>query len=131
LTAVPLAGGRAEVYHEVLEAVHAPSEVLLRCYNPYKVCGWVAGWLCEDLCAELGPAFDLYCLGSPASLWQCITCHGVPCDCWVSTGCSGCCAAAVLMKPVCVWAVGLLHTPGGVLCICCCVCAVFGCREVS
>jgi hypothetical protein len=38
---VPLAGGRAEVYHEVLEAVHGPDEVLLRCHNPYKVC-----WVC-------------------------------------------------------------------------------------
>jgi hypothetical protein len=38
---VPLAGGRAEVYHEVLEAVHGPDEVLLRCHNLYKVC-----WVC-------------------------------------------------------------------------------------
>jgi hypothetical protein len=54
LAAVPLAGGRAEVYHEVLEAVHAPSEVLLRCYNPYKVSDKLAGLLCSDLCAALG-----------------------------------------------------------------------------
>jgi hypothetical protein len=55
---LPLAGGRAEVYHEVLEAVQGPAEVLLRCHNPYKV-----SWPCCQP-ALAAPASYMLCFSS-------------------------------------------------------------------